>query len=129
MEPFQVGSVRLRWEREPRIALMTFAPAGSNPGEEEARAVVAKLQEWSGGGPFGLLVDCTDVRSVSAGWRAVFADYFTKGQPGIRVAWFNMNLVIRVIVEMFLRATRVPGRGFASEEEARRWLAPREAAP
>ncbi|HVM44887.1 MAG TPA: STAS/SEC14 domain-containing protein [Candidatus Thermoplasmatota archaeon] len=117
-----VGPVHLAWEPELRLARMSFRGPRAAVDETEARVCVEALQRWAGDEPFRLLVDCTGLRDAHAGWRAVFADFFRRRGFDVRLAWFNMSPLISIMVQMFVRASAVKGRGFRTEEDARAWL-------
>lgn len=129
VESFEVDGVRLRWLPAERLVEMDFLPPPRSPGETEARACIGAIRAWAGEGPFRLLVDCRNIRDTQAAWRRAFADLAREPGRDVRFAWYNMSPLIRVTVSMFLRASGIPGRAFATEEEARAWVMRPEAGP
>ena len=119
---FQVGPVHLAWEPRERLARMYFDGPGADPGSEEAAACIATIEQWAGSEPFRLLVDCAGLRSTQAGWRSEFASFFKRRGHTDRVAWFNMNPLVDMMVTMFVRGVGIRGRGFRDEAAARAWL-------
>jgi hypothetical protein len=119
-----VGPVELSWDRDSRMATMWFVEEGS-VGRTEAEQLSAQLSEWVGDpqpDPYSLLVDCSLIVDVDAGWRATWAEHFQRHKEQATIAWFNANARIRLIILMFIKGTRVNGRSFATEAEARSWL-------
>ena len=115
------GGVHLAWDPELRLARMGFRPR-ANPGEAEARACVEALARWADHQPIRLLIDCGGLRDTQPGWRAVFAGFFRHQGKSTVTAWFGMSPLVSMMVQMFVRASGVKGRGFRSEAEARAWL-------
>lgn len=114
--------VRLRWVPQERLVEMEFLPPPRAPGEAEARACLRQMEAWSKGEPYGLLIDCANLRDTHAGWRRAFAEYFRASGQRVPFAWYNMTPLVRVMVAMFVRAAGVNGKGFAGEKEAREWM-------
>jgi hypothetical protein len=104
---------------------MRFLEKGEG-GRELAEELSQRLAAWVGAPdpePYSLLVDCSSIVDVDAGWRATWAEYFTRHRDAATIAWFNANARIRLIILMFIKGTGVRGRAFATEDEARNWLA------
>lgn len=116
----ETGDVRLTWDPTLGVARMSFT--GPSAREQDARVCIDALRRWSGDSPLDVLVDCTNIRDTEPGWRASFAEYFRHERPDVRLAWFNMSPLISMMVQMFIRAAGVKGKGFRSEAEARAWL-------
>jgi hypothetical protein len=117
----RVGPVLLTWSPEERLARLSFVEPGVG-GRTEAEVLAQQLEEWTDGGPFGVLVDCSDIVDADAGWRSVFGQWFRDRRERGRIAWFNANPRVRLLVLMFRKGTGVHGRAFATEAEARAWL-------
>lgn len=126
----QVGPVELTWQPDRRLATMRFVEEGIG-GKVEAQTLSAQLTAWAGepGERYRLLVDCSEIVDVDAGWRAVWAKHFRADRDVARVAWFNANARVRLIILMFRKGTQVEGRAFATEQEAEEWLVTAGAAP
>lgn len=108
-----------------RLAVMRFHASGTVASEEAARALSDALRAWIDATPglWGALVDCGPLANTTPGWRAVWADFFKRHRERFLVAWFGASPLLRVTIRMFKLATRVEGEPFATEAEARAYLA------
>jgi hypothetical protein len=118
------GPVELSWDADARLAALRFVERGVG-GRGEAERIVGQLQAWvgaGGGGPFRLLVDCSDMVDVDAAWRNTWGDFFKRERERGTVGWFNASARIRLIIIMFQKGTGVTGQAFETETEARAYL-------
>jgi hypothetical protein len=88
--------------------------------EDAATAVMAAVNELSGGRPYPMLVDMAASASMSRGARRVFALPSTVA----RVALLGSSPVDRAMANFFLgiHVPAAPTRYFTSPEEAMEWL-------
>lgn len=122
----RLGAAELSWDPERRAGVLRFVETSGAAGGDEAARLTADLESWLAEGPrspFAFLVDCTEIRTVDAGWRQVWADFFITHRDQAQLAWFNASPEIALIVTMFRKGTGVTGEAFATEEEARAYLA------
>jgi hypothetical protein len=117
----RVGPVTLTWEPQPRIATLRFVEEGVG-GREEAEQLTRALDGWVGEDLYGLLVDCSEMVDVDAGWRTTWGEYYRTNRDQATIAWFDANARIRLVILMFRRGTGVHGRSFGDEADARAWL-------
>lgn len=119
------GPAFLSWDPATRLMELRATAPGSRVDGPAARALRAQAAEWIGPdpAPFTILVDVGDVADVDAEWRAEWAAFFRERRDLVTLAYYNANALLRVIIRMFLLGTRVHGRVFESESEARAWLA------
>ena len=124
-EVSRLGAAELTWDRDTRSGVLRFVDEAGSAGRPEAVQLTADLEGWLGDGrePFELLVDCTEIASVDAGWRQTWADFFTEHRDHAVLAWFNANPEVALIITMFRKGTGVVGEAFGDEQEARRYLA------
>jgi hypothetical protein len=123
-EVSRYGAAELTWDRDSRFGVVRFVDESGSAGGREAKHLAADLERWVGeGGPFQILVDCTEISSVDAAWRQTWADFFTAHRDQAVVAWFNASPEIDLIVTMFRKGTGVTGDVFADEAAARAYLA------
>lgn len=118
------GAAELRWDPATRQARLLFVDEAGSAGRPEAEQLIADLERWIGPDRdrFELLVDCTEIASIDAAWRHLWAEFFTEHRDHAHLAWFNANPEIALIVTMFRRGTDVTGDAFATEDEAREYL-------
>lgn len=123
-EVSKLGAAELTWDGEARSAVLRFVDEAGSAGRREAEQLAGDLERWVGPGrePFELLVDCTQIASIDAAWRQLWADFFVAHRDHAVLAWFNANPEIDLIVTMFRKGTGVTGEVFATEEEARLYL-------
>jgi hypothetical protein len=126
VERVTAGEIELVWEPERRLATMRYLVPKTG-GADEARRLTEQLQAWTAGiDDWALLVDCGRIANVDAGWRTVWFEYFKAHAQAARIAWFNANTLIKVVIQMFLAASRfaspLQGRAFGDEAEARAYL-------
>jgi hypothetical protein len=124
------GPVELRWHPQRRLGELRFVEAGFGGGGD-AEALVAQLRAWvdaGAGGPFRLLVDCSEMVDVDAGWRNTWGDFFKRERDRGTLGWFNAGPRIQLVIIMFRKGTGVTGEAFETEAEARAYLE-RAAAP
>lgn len=126
-EVSRLGAAELSWDPEARSAVLRFVDEQGSAGRDEAEQLTGDLERWLDGSrePFELLVDCTEIASIDAAWRQRWADFFTDHRDHAVIAWFNANPEIALIVTMFRKGTEVAGEAFATEDEARAYLAER----
>lgn len=120
----RTGPVELSWAPEERYAVLRFVEFGTG-GRREAEELTTALARWVGPGAthFRFLVDCSEMVDVDAGWRATWAEFFKRYRDRSTIAWFNANPRIRLVIVMFQKGTGVTGKTFATEAEARAYLA------
>ena len=116
------GRAELEWDPGRRLATLRFADARKPPTEEDAIEVTRRMAAWAGPRPLRILVDCDNVASTTAGWRSACARFFKERGWRDSVAWARMTPLISVMASMFLRATRINAKGFATLAEAEAWL-------
>ncbi len=123
-EVSRFGAAELRWDADQRRATLRFVDEAGRAGRPEAEHLLADFERWLDGSrePFQLLVDCTEIASIDAAWRQLWADFFTDHRDHGRLAWFDANPEIALIVTMFRKGTGVLGDVFATEAEARTYL-------
>lgn len=123
----RLGAAELTWDDDERVGVVRFVGETGSAGGTEAEQLTADLETWIGETrePFKLLVDCTQMRSLDAGWRQRWADLFTQHRDHAVLAWFNADPEIELIITMFRKGTGVEGDVFATEQEARSYLASR----
>ncbi|MEX1176817.1 MAG: hypothetical protein WEB09_00010 [Nitriliruptor sp.] len=122
----QLGAAELIWDPRERAGLLRFVDEGAAAGGPEAEQLTQDFQRWLAeqpAAPFTVLVDCTEIAAVDAGWRQGWADFFIEHREHARLAWFNASPEIALIVTMFRKGTGVAGEAFATEDEARAYLA------
>lgn len=114
----------LTWDPATRFMEMRAVEASARVDGPMAEALCAKAAEWVGSNPapFRILVDVANVTEVDAEWRAEWADFFRTRRAAATIAWCRANPLLRIIIRMFVLGTRVHGRAFATEAEARGWL-------
>jgi hypothetical protein len=120
----QEGPAELSWDAAARLGVLRFVESGVGTGRDAER-LTAQLQTWldgGGGGPFRLLVDCSEMVDLDAGWRAGWGDFFKDHRDRGTVGWFNADGRIRLAIIMFQKGTGVAGKAFATEAEARAYL-------
>lgn len=125
----RLGAAELTWDPEARFAVLRFVDEAGSAGRAEAEHLIAALERGVGisRAEFRLLVDCTEIASIDAAWRQLWADFFTTHRDHAVLAWFNASPQIELIVTMFRKGTGVTGETFATEEEARAYLAAQHA--
>jgi hypothetical protein len=122
----RLGAAQLSWDDESRCGVLRFVDDSGSASGAEAEHLTADLQRWVDERPderFDLLVDCTEIRVIDAAWRQRWADFFIAYRDRATLAWFNANAEVRLIVTMFRKGTGVTGEVFATEDEARAYLA------
>ncbi|MDC3960609.1 STAS/SEC14 domain-containing protein [Polyangium jinanense] len=115
----------------PDTAVWRFA---GDISEAEMRELTSLEKSFIAGRPYLLkLVDLSRIGSVSAGARKAGAEK-VHDVPVLGVAVFGAHFAIRVLADLVVRAgsfirriDTVPTRYFATEAEARAWLAERRA--
>jgi hypothetical protein len=120
----QAGPVALAWDEGARLATLRFVEHGVGSGPEAER-LTGRLRQWvdeQPGGPFRLLVDCSEMVDVDAAWRSIWGDVFKQVRDRAVVGWFNANPRVRLAIIMFKKGTGVAGEAFATEAEARTYL-------
>lgn len=119
------GAAQLTWDPEARSATLEFVDEAGTAGRPEAEHLVREFERWLDGSrePFELLVDCTEIARIDAAWRQLWADFFTTHRDHATLAWFNANPEVALIITMFRKGTGVVGESFATETEARAYLA------
>lgn len=125
MESVVSEMARLTWEPDQRLLVLSFEGDPSLiPTESAAKVLAGKMEEWLGPSPapFRVLVDCSRVADSEPGWRAVWGEYFKRHQRAAIMAWFNARPLIRMTITLFVLATRVNGKAFSTEQEAREWV-------
>jgi hypothetical protein len=125
------GPVELRWDPGRRFGELRFVEPGTGDGPVAA-ALVAQFRAWldvAAGGSFRLLVDCSEMVDVDAGWRNTWGDFFKRERDRGTVGWFNAGPRIRLAIIMFRKGTGVTGEAFETEAEARAYLERAAAAP
>jgi hypothetical protein len=123
-EQIRAGPTELTWDPIARTATLRFVEEGEG-GREEAERLTAQLSTWVGDPdpePYQLLVDCSSMVDIDAGWRTTWAEYFKDHREHATIAWFNASPWIRLIILLFKKATGIRGEIFGEEAEARRWL-------
>jgi hypothetical protein len=126
VERITTGDIELVWEPERQVATLRYLVPKTG-GADEARTLTAQLQEWTAQAEhWGFLVDCGRITNVDAGWRNVWFEFFKANARSVRIAWFNANTLIKIVIQMFLAATRLvsplQGRAFGDESAARGYL-------
>ncbi len=124
----RLGAAELVWDEGARQGTLRFVDEAAAAGGAEAEHLTRDFERWltdSPAGPFTLLVDCTEIASLDAGWRQGWADFFLAHREDARLAWFNASPEVALIVTMFRKGTGVRGEAFATEREARDYLAAR----
>lgn len=123
----RLGAAELTWDPDDRTAILRFVDELGEAGGPEAVQLTGDLDRWLDDGdstaPFQLLVDCTEIRSIDAAWRQAWADFFIARRDHATVAWFDASPQVALIITMFRKATGVTGQAFATEVEARDYLA------
>jgi hypothetical protein len=120
----QAGPVELSWDEASRLGALRFVESGMGTGPDAER-LTTQLRTWidgGSGGPFRLLVDCSEMVDVDAGWRNTWGDFFKSQKERGTVGWFNAGPRIRLVIIMFQKGTGVAGKAFATEAEARAYL-------
>jgi hypothetical protein len=120
------GEIELVWEPERKVATMRYLVPKTG-GADEARLLAAQLEKWTAGvEDWAMLVDCGRIANVDAGWRSVWFEFFEAHARTVRIAWFNANTLIKVVIQMFLAASRfaspLQGGAFGDEAAARAYL-------
>jgi hypothetical protein len=123
----RLGAAELVWDADTRRGTLRFVDPIGHAGGPEAEQLSTDLATWLAAGgdetaPFSLLVDCTEIRSIDAAWRQVWADFFIAHRDQARLAWFNATPQIQLIITMFRKGTGVRGEAFVEESEARAYL-------
>jgi hypothetical protein len=118
------GPAELTWDPTVRLARLRFTAAGQGGGPEAAR-LTRQLGQWvdeGDGGPFRLLVDCSEIVDVDAAWRSTWGSFFKQQRDRSTIGWFNASSRIRLVIIMFKKGTGVVGEAFETEAEARAYL-------
>lgn len=128
MERVLFSGIELTWTSSARIAQWRFIDDRTQGTEVEARYIIERIQGWTRGldQRYALLIDCTRVVNVNAGWRSLFSDWFRSEADNLYVAWFNASAVVQIVIRMFITATSwktsFKGKAFREEAEALRWF-------
>jgi hypothetical protein len=123
----RLGAAELVWDAETRRGTLRFVDPAGHAGGAEAAQLTTDLAAWLGAdgdedAPFSLLVDCTEIGSIDAAWRQLWADFFLAHRDHAHLAWFNATPQIALIVTMFRKGTGVRGEAFDQEADARAYL-------
>lgn len=123
----RIGAAELVWDADARAATLRFVDVAGHAGGREAEQLSTDLGGWlaeagAEDAPFSLLVDCTEIRSIDAAWRRVWADFFIARRTRARVAWFNATPEVALVITMFRKGTGVRGEVFVEEAEARAYI-------
>ncbi|MEX1164917.1 MAG: hypothetical protein WEB03_15205 [Nitriliruptor sp.] len=122
----RLGAAELVWDEQTREGLLHFVDEAAAAGSPEAEQLTGDFERWledAPAGRFRLLVDCTEIASIDAGWRQGWADFFLGHRDEAVIAWFNASPEVALIITMFRKGTGVRGEAFATEQEAREYLA------
>jgi hypothetical protein len=113
----------MTWDVETRLAVIRFERETQATGKD-AVVLVDALTGWIGteGEPFGLLGDGGRLSGLDAEYRSVWGKFLRQHRADSRVAFFNMNAIVRIAAEMFRIGTGLRLKAFAGEAEARAWL-------
>jgi hypothetical protein len=113
----------MTWDPEARLAHITFT-APTQAGGEDARVLVEAITTWVGseGKTFGLLGDGGKLADLDAEYRTTWGRFFKAHRGHCHLAFYQMNVLVRVAAEMFRVGTGIDMKAFATEEEARAWL-------
>lgn len=128
VERLERSGIELTWDPDVRVAVFRFLQQGTNATGKDARVFLEAIGEWTRppDASWAMLVDCSQLSNVDAGWRSAFSAHFKHERHRASVAWFNANALVRTMVLMFVTAMRFggpfKGKAFATEEEARSWL-------
>jgi hypothetical protein len=116
-------AIEMRWDAEARLAIIRFERETQATGKD-AVVLVDALTGWIGteGEPFGLLGDGGRLSGLDAEYRSVWGKFLRQHRVDSRVAFFNMNAIVRIAAEMFRIGTGLQLKAFAGEVEARAWL-------
>lgn len=132
METFKKDGVELTWSAPERLIRIKVTEPNWIGTGKRAEEIINQIKEWTRGltGRYRLLVNCAQLASVDASWRAVFYRHFRTESPRVYVAWFHASPFMKVIITMFIMAIRFQtpfeGQVFESEPQARAWLQQRE---
>lgn len=113
----------MTWDPDARLATIRFERETRATGKD-AVVLVDALTTWIGaeGKPFGLLGDGGRLSGVDAEYRSVWGAFLRQHRPDARLAFYNMNAIVRIAAEMFGIGARLRLKAFAQESEARAWL-------
>jgi hypothetical protein len=117
-------SMEIRWDPPSRIAFVRYTP-GAVLTAADGAVLVDALSGWIGasGQPFAVLADGKGLHGTSAPYRASVSRFFRQHRDTARIALINLGPVIQIVVEMFRVGTGIQLKAFASEADARSWLA------
>jgi hypothetical protein len=123
----RLGAAELVWDADTRQGTLRFVDPSGHAGGAEATQLTSDLAAWLAADgdedePFSLLVDCTEIGSIDAAWRQLWADFFLEHRDHAQLAWFNATPQIALIVTMFRKGTGVRGEAFEEEADARAYL-------
>ena len=125
-EPDRVKTATLDmvWDDATRVCVTRVTP-GASLTEEDGLVLVGAIERWIGESPalFAVLADGGGGHQADRGYRAVLSRYFRKRIDVARVAFFGLDPVLKVTVEMLQVATGMQLTVLENEEAARAWLA------
>lgn len=123
MENVRTGSIEVTWDPESRLAVLWFERKTRATGKDAA-VLVDAMTRWVGsdGRPFALLSDGGKLAGVDAEYRSIWARFFRQHRDSSWIAFFNMNVFIRIAADMFRIGTGIQMKAFADETAARSWL-------
>lgn len=125
-EPDRVktATLDLSWDEATRVCVARVTP-GSSLVEEDGLVLVGAIDRWIGEHPtaFAVLADGGGGHLVDRGYRAVLSRYFRKHLEVAHVAFFRLDAVLTVTVEMLRVGTGMKLTVLPDEAAARAWLA------
>jgi len=123
-ERWSSNGIELTWWPSNGLMEMRWVVLDAQGTGADAQAFTDQIERWTGTrtAGFGILVDCSRIVDSDPAWRAMLSEYFRHRTTPMIAAWFNTSILIRVMVEMFVLATRIRGKVFSSEAAARAFL-------
>jgi len=114
----------MAWDDATRVCVARVTP-GATLGGDDGLALVGAIERWIGENPaaFGVLADGGGGHQTDRDYRAALSRYFRKRIDVAYVAFFGLDAVLRVTVEMLQVGTGMKLTVVEDEAAARAWLA------
>lgn len=123
LEHERTASLDMAWNATARVCTARVTP-GSSLGAEDGAVLVGAIARWVGERPtkFAVLADGGGGHQADRAYREALSRYFRGHVDVAYVAFFGLDTVLTVTVEMLQVATGMHLRVLPTEKEARAWL-------
>lgn len=120
------GGSEIDWDDSTRILRVRVGRAGDSLRlmADDAAWMIDHIRQWAGEERFGYLADCIGAGMADAGFRVAMGDFFRARKKGsLCIAWYHINPLTRIVIEMFALVTLgSDAKTFSNEAAARNWL-------